>query len=404
MKVICRYSGIQFRAEGFGKLSITSQHPFLDTPLITLVSKVFPLYVDGSLSEPETRLLFVALLKHSDLVTFNHHAAPSLRTIHANMQILLKTLDWSLSRATVFSLPRYVVNRENCTLKNIGAWINSWYEARDNWLERQQNTYERNAFLIRQEALEKLISAPYRKVEDYAAKLGKWCMDASGAHPDRHQDWIAIFKLREPEVFKADKDEIADLLDWLDQHLDAVNSSIAQKALAHIRRIAYKNNAGILYGLDEFEEETQQLVIARDQGTPFVMLSPHERMLRATAQSAPAEEPVETNFAKRLDYLREKARWNVAQQLKEKLAANTQETEKAAAPFSIIKAEKAIEDKTIIDPAFDDADGSEDAEGTYEEVSEDIVLEALNKMNEASSASASTQATQPVRNNLLEEI
>ncbi len=382
MKVKCALSGVEFKAQGFGTFTTTSQHPLLSASLIDLIRDILPLYYLDRLNEPEIRVLFVAFLKHSELVDFEHHAAPSIKTIHSNMQSLVKTLDWSLSKASTFSLPRYRITRANCTLKNISQWISSWSNARENWIDKQRMYGERTLFIIRQEALEKLITSAYRSPEQYAGRLAKWALEASKAHPDRIEDWTAIFKLREPAVYSADKDEIADLLDWLESHLDAVNSTVAQTALRHIRKIAYLNDEGILHGLDDFEEEDVKLHLARDQGTPYVMLSRHERMLRMTVEQAPTSEPKLEEFPTRVAYLVAKARWDVKRNMVSTHSAATAEITIARKPIPL------LEDKTLLDSDFD-SESTDEAEGTYEEVVDDIVLAALNAMEEVRAPSSS---------------
>lgn len=383
MKVRCSYSGVEFKAQGFGIFQTKSQHPLLSAPLLDLVRDILPLYYMDKLNEPEIRVLFVAFLKHSELVDFEHHAAPSLRTIHSNMQALVTTLDWSISKASTFSLPRYRVTKANCTLRNIAQWISSWANARENWLDRQRMSGERTLFIIRQEALEKLIASAYRSPEQYAGRLAKWALEASEAHPDRIEEWTAIFKLREPAVFNADKDEIADLLDWLESKLDAVNNTVAQTAIKHIRTIAWKNDKGILYGLDDFEEEEYTEVLDKEKNTPYVMLSRHERMLRLTIEAAPSSVPEAKDYPTKVAYLVAKARWEVKQTMEASAAAIKDEIRIARKPVPLVP---TLEDKTIVDADFD-TDSIDEAEGTYEEIVDDIVLKALDDMNTALSSS-----------------
>jgi len=381
MKVKCALSGVEFKAQGFGVFRATAQHPLISAPLIDLIREVLPLYYMDKLNEPETRVLFVAFLKHSDLVEFEHHATPSLKTIHSNMQALVKTLDWSISKASSFSLPRYRITRSNCTLRNISQWISAWANARESWIDKQHMAGERTMFLIRQEALEKLIMSAYRTPEQYAGRLAKWALEASKAHPDRIPEWTEIFKLREPAIFNADKDEIADLLDHLESKLDAVNNTVAQTALKHIRTIAWKNDKGILYGLDDFEEEEQQLVLSRDQGTPYVMLSRHERMLRMTIENAPILEPKAADYPNRVAYLVAKARYDIKTHIDTTKMAAKDEIKIARNPIAI------IEERNLLDAGFDtsfDTETVDEAEGTYEEIADDIVIQALNDMEAAS--------------------
>lgn len=405
MKVICKYSGVEFKAQGFGVLQATSQHPLLNLPIIDLLRDVYPLYLDGRLNEPESRILFVAFLKHSDLVIFDHHASPTLRTIHHTMQPLLATLDWSLAKGSGLALPRFRITKDNADLRNIKQWIKAWNEARLTHRQIQDEAVERTAFLIRQEHLEKLINSAYRKTETYAGKLARWVCDCIPAPAATHEMWIEIFKLKEPAVFNYPAIDIKELLDVMMEKLDVSTSVIALHAIKHVRRLAWMNSKGLLYGLDDEDEEEVNFVLSREASTPFVMLSRHERMQRTLIQDAPTAEPREADYPTKTAYLIAKAKWGVAQQLVEKEKAR--EAVIKIVPSTPAEA-KALEQRQEagagIDPEFDidEQHKVDEAEGTYEEVFSATLAEALAKLEQLGSTPTSITPT-ATHNSISEE-
>lgn len=383
MKVTCRYSGVQFQTQGFGRFSATSHHPLFELPIERLLRDVLPLYLQGRLPEPETRVFYCALLKHSGLVLFEHHAAPSLRTINSTIQALVRTLDWTTTRTTSFKLPSYRVTKDNCALRNIMQWINSWNDAKTTMSVRQSVIEEHDAALLRKDTLHKLINSAYKKTEDYAAKLGRYVVETCGLQEKEAESCITIFKLREPAVFSYDAEPIIKLLAVMEQKLDLVEDLIARKAMQHIKRQAFKNKAGILYELEDLEENEVALVLSREKGTPYIMLTRHERMQQEVAETAPTQEPVESAFPTRVAYLVARAKWNTALSIKAKLEENKREQAQAT---TTEHSSAVLEDKTLLDPDFDnelssgDEPSEEDYASSYEDYAQEKVEEALAKM------------------------
>lgn len=372
MKVTCRYSGVEFKTQGFGPYSVTSHHPLFDLPLSRLIADIYPLYQRGNLPEPETRIFYAAILKKTGLVIFDHHIAPSLQTIHNTTQKLLETLSWT-DKASTFKLPQYRVTAETCTLRNIKTWIREWEAAKLNWLERQNDALERTAFNIREDILKKLIRNGYKSADQYAGRLGRWAVEASNAPNYLRDLWVKIFKLKEPEVYSFRPMDIKELLEHLEENLDAVNNLTARAAIHHIRNIERKNRLGIAYELDDEDEEVAKLIIQKDGSTPFVLLSPYERALKEAMLNAPTEKPEQQNFATKVAYLLALARWNAAQSFATKITQEKLAVEKAASNSL------PMEERTLLDEGFDGTEET-DYEGTYEDYATKQVEAALAKM------------------------
>lgn len=313
MKIQCTYSGLEFTVPGFhpAKLILRGKHPLIDANQLTLL-QLLPDYLEDRMKEEEKRLFFVALLNSTGLVDFKTAAQPSLATIAKSMEYLLKVISWGSEAAKQLSLPRYVVNRENAGLTNIRRWIDAWNEAKSNWLGKKEWAEERTAFLIREEALYRLIRSSFKKADSYHEKLARHALEASNAPHALLEFWTSIFKAKELEIFSLREVDIQELYDHLADNLDVTTSLVSQTALRHIEKLLTKNKQGITHDLDLFSEE-EELANFSDQGKPYRILTKMERLQRSITIDAPMEEPKEDQFRTKVEYLVARAKFGVRQ-------------------------------------------------------------------------------------------
>ena len=92
MKVTCKYSGVSLETRSFPTWKeTTGQHLIFSLSTRDLLVRAKN-WKEQNLSDLEKRLFFLALLKNTKAVHFNHPAYPAPKTVNANMSSLIKLL------------------------------------------------------------------------------------------------------------------------------------------------------------------------------------------------------------------------------------------------------------------------------------------------------------------------
>ena len=129
MKVTCPISGISYRASGFfegpNEWVVRSLHPIFSLTSEQLLARARK-YKQGIYSETELRLLFLAVLNKTSLVTFEVPAEPSQNCVLRNLDSAYKIMIWveKVINTTV-RLPTYVVTKHNSDMNNINHFFDA---------------------------------------------------------------------------------------------------------------------------------------------------------------------------------------------------------------------------------------------------------------------------------------
>lgn len=274
MRITCQYSGVTFQCQGFGRLRVTTQHPIMDIPSRTLVSRARD-WLKGELDETERRLLFVALLKASDCFEFRVPAIPSKQTIESNMEFLLETVYWVKDIGDFLRLPKYRITEYTSRLKNIGTWLNIWHEAKRNYENKIIDREQRDFLDRKEEAFNRLIRSPLVQFKRYQKQLGRWAVDAAGAPEVKKEAWVELFNLRDNEdIMSIEKHDLQEMVVFLQDNLK-IGGLVTTKIFSHMYELLQKRSAGIegLIGLEDSDTVRER---ARRQqefiNNPFIIL------------------------------------------------------------------------------------------------------------------------------------
>lgn len=258
MKLICPISGIEFfSSEHFkDEKLLTDTHPIFHLSYEKLLAKAGKAIHFGKevYSPEEEKLLFLALLNCTNAVEWNHIADPHISTIKKHFYSLFKTVSWYKSvDGEGLKLPHFRVTEETYTLENIGVFIYTWYEIRQEWMAPSHRKLLQDILEQREYALAKLVHS-VKKTEQYAGRLASWAMDAAEVPKERREEWTALMKLQtDNEILTADKFELEDLMDWMQSHLYSeggvghsagIKGDAAGKVLALVDRIMKVREGG----------------------------------------------------------------------------------------------------------------------------------------------------------------
>ena len=331
MKILCAYSGLEFSCEHFpGYLSSReTYHPIFNLSQKKLLSYLGK-WSSGELTSTDSYLLFIALLKSSDLI---HFRVPTFRTVQTdsivaiNMEALAKAvikLNTVTNPNVIF--PNYAITPETKSLGNVQYWIQNWEDSyagyrenqakflsdRDDWKKLQQKEL----------ALERLIRSPHKDVSDYASQLASWAAVA-GNFPD----WLTISPFNpaqkiscatywEQIIYKASKTEslysiptvdLEDLLTHCEDNIPA--GSLFSNALFKILRTAKEKKRNFLgLGDQDLSKSTYTIIGSSDEV--------ESANLQSLIDSAPEHEPKPEDYPTRFAYMKAKLRWDLAKKTK----------------------------------------------------------------------------------------
>ena len=327
MRIKCRYSGVDFVASGFNELYIQGSHPLMNVDLITLLARARD-WAEGKLSSTERRVLFIALLKSTELVEFHRSALPPDSVIAKNMETLIRTMGWKGKLGDLLPLPKYAVTNDTYRLVNIHQWLKRCNDAKSEWENKDAVWERREELRIREERLIKLIRTPTKKLSFYQGMLGRWILEASNAPVAMHDYWLQLLRLKEyRDIWAASRVDLEELLEHMEDNLPA-GSIIADVAFKHVRKLREINIGGVEFGLG-MDDDNADLDFSAMRNNPFIMIEEiEEHNMIAAASFASKEEPKVDEFETKGLYLKAVARWRLAQRLlseNERLAAKQKE-------------------------------------------------------------------------------
>lgn len=322
MRILCAYSGIDFTVEHFpGHLSSReAYHPIFNLPQKKLLSYVGK-WSAGELTPTDNYLLFLAILRSTELVDFR---VPAIRTedtqhiIAANMERLIKiVLRMNATNNPDKIFPHNVITPETSGLQNVIHWIHNWSEAYKDFLDGYVDVGTSQKLIIRETALERLIKSPYKSVASYAPQIADWAAIAgnfptfqtinrfTGTTCTLAAYWkhIIIKCANEDAIYSINEHDLSELIEMAETEIPV--GTIYSNALFKILWAAKKKHKNFLGFNDvDIAKSTYQILTSTD--------SAEDANLRAMIDSAPAEEPKIESYPNKFAYMKAKLRWDMA--------------------------------------------------------------------------------------------
>lgn len=184
MKVLCKYSGIEFACDHFPGYLTSGEyyHPIFAMPLPKLW-KYFPKWQAAELTDTDSYLLFIAYLNATDMVDFRTAVQRTTDT-NAIVSSQMENLFYTIGRVITikhpsFSIPRFVITRDTCTLSNVRYWIQTWQECYDDFTNGLKDVELRANLERKALNLQRMIKNPSLNPSKYAHILAQWCSEAA---------------------------------------------------------------------------------------------------------------------------------------------------------------------------------------------------------------------------------
>jgi hypothetical protein len=319
-KILCASSGIEFTCEHFPAFLTSREcsHPIFSLSQKKLLS-YYPKWEAAQLTPTDSYLLFLALLNSTELVQFRvpaHRTTTTDAIVANNMEDLVQIVSkMSIIKATILALPQFVISPETKTLDTAHYWIAAWESCYEEFQSgytanrRKEKIYEREAYL------EKLIKDGKEETH-YAASLAEWA-SLAGGFPDSNQIptpfgpmtlaeyWKLIIRkcARAESIFQITAVDLEDLIEHCEDNIDA--GSIYAHALFKLLRDGRAKQQNFLGLGDLGNYKILQENDSVEDANKLVLI-----------QTAPTEMPSPLNYPNRLAYLKDKAKWDMAQQHK----------------------------------------------------------------------------------------
>jgi hypothetical protein len=325
VKILCSISGLEFNCEHFPGTFYSKEtyHPIFHLEQKRLLPYLKK-WAGNELTRTDSYLLFLALLRSSDLVEFR---TPVFRTdktdaiIYNNMEYLARTvikLNAVQNPAVVF--PHFVVTPDTKLLTNVHYWIQNWEHEYAAFASGKARDYDdrqvTRKLQSREAALQRLIKNPHKQISAYANEIAEWAAVA-GEFPKGNtispfskmqvslaDYWKEVIRrcTKNEYLYTIPKNDLHELIEHCEDYVPA--GSIYSNALFKVLRAAYEKHKNFL-GLGDMDlKSTYEILEATDDA--------QSANLKAMIASAPAELPRPEQYSSNFKYMQAKLRWDMA--------------------------------------------------------------------------------------------
>jgi hypothetical protein len=324
MKILCAISGLEFEVQYF-PMSLHSNecwHPIFDAPQKRLW-KYYRKWEAGELTSTDSYLLFLAMLKSTDMLNWNTSIKriPETDAIVANnMEHLYRTVSKVCGILhPSFSIPRLSINLETRELKQVSAWLSIWDNSYEDFCNGLKDDTLRTELSKKEAVLERLIKNSSIPVERYANHLAAWAEQAGsfptfqvsfqGTELDCSEYWKLIITkcFKTESIISIPPKDLRELIEHCEQNIEA-GSIYSFHLFATLREGESRLNS--FFGIGEY--------ISLSSSNPgFRILdadtSVEDANIQAMIDAAPSSEPSRIDYKSELKYIQAKAKWQVAQ-------------------------------------------------------------------------------------------
>lgn len=329
-RILCSLSSISFTCEHFPILleSRESYHPIFDVPqrkLLPFLKK----WAAGELTPTDSYLLFLALLRSSELVNFRVPCIRTARTdsiIAQNMEALARSvtrINTIVSPASLF--PSFVISTDTRDLDNVRYWIENWNEHYADFQNGTRRDYDTRKLVQKEAALSRLIRSPHKSVASYATQLAEWAAVAGSfpsftikspfnGFPTSIADYWKVIISRcatESYLFSIPEKDLEELIEHCQEHIpnQSDDESRFSFALFKLLNSAKKKKEGLLNFGDKDIGATTYAILEDSSDT-------QDLNIKLMVDHAPETKPTPDQYPSKFQFMKAMARWNMAQRYK----------------------------------------------------------------------------------------
>lgn len=341
--ITCAISSIQFTCSQFNSLNIgnkTCYHPIFTLPQKQLLALVNNYLADHlTLSEQEVYLLYIALLKSTELVAIQSPCLPSDRAYAIavnNIESLASVIPAlnSIPQKS-FNPPNVIISKTNDS-NNLTAspqWISLWEDSVADWNARYIDSVKRNKKANLDEAIASIkLSAPDNPIK-HAKSLAEWasiagqfpkeltCYNVTASKPKDmlvSDYWKSLIKrcVKSENIFTMDSGDLEDLIEYCEDFIPHGSTSATQ--LMKTLRNTHSKLLDILgIGISNGGGNTKFSIL---DTTDNDANSNEAIALTAIITNAPTVEPKECDYPNKFAFIRAKMAFGIAKRQQAELA------------------------------------------------------------------------------------
>lgn len=323
MKILCKYSGLQFTAEHF-PFTLESRecaHPVFSIPqqkLLVVLARKFP----NELQPIDSYLGFLALLHSTNRIEWRVPCiyTPAINSIiAANMESLIRTVGISSAiHHPAFTMPSFVITPDTRSLTTVHHWIAIWQNSITEFQDGNKRAQLHDRIVRREQAMERLVKDPSKEPSAYANQLAEWAslagefptgtVPVDGKQIPLAEYWKAMIRraARREAIFSINETDLAELIEHCEDTLFVQShGTIYAHTVLKVLREAQEAKKNFL-DLGDFDIRTSTYKILSDTDTA------ERANVLAMIDSAPAQEPVASNYPSKIAYLRALYKWKAA--------------------------------------------------------------------------------------------
>ena len=321
-RVICGISGVPFKTP---YIPMTLHNREMNHPIFYLPQKrllgIYSLYIKGQLTDIDSYLLFVALLKSTSNITFSVPTEVSTSTeriIASNIRQLVSVI-WETNAILhpTFKQPKFYIDGNNANLDNIKMWILAWrqnIEAFKLGIDTRSHTKK---LLAVEERLSKLIFSPTSTTDiTLCNAVANWAALSADFPLSKLDDWKLLIRkcYNMQAMFSTPKKDLIELKEYCEENLEA--GSIHYHKLMEVLRAGIANHNDFL-GLGSLTPTADNK--GGDSYGYTLLDEPEdvakgEEALLSIIADAPIEEPTQAQYSTKLAYLKARLSYQAAKQ------------------------------------------------------------------------------------------
>lgn len=320
MRILCAYSGIQFNCEHFpGYLSSREVcHPIFYLKQHKLLSHA-TYWASGKMTDTDAYLFYLALLNSTGQIEWRVPAIKTHKTskiISLNMDALIRVVGKiNLVKHPGFVIPTIAITSDTKDLVNSHHWIANWEQAFQEFSDGYKSVSWNKELQNREIALEKLIKSQHRSIQSYASILADWAAMA-GSFPEFNivinketvtlaEYWKSIIRkaAQADSLLSVDEKDLKELYEHCEIEIPV--GTIHRHVLMKFLREAIQAHSNF-YCEDLKLDSGSFRIIDDPESTEAINL-------KNLIESAPTKEPNRKDYPTHLLYLKDKLKWQLAQ-------------------------------------------------------------------------------------------
>lgn len=345
--IVCAISALPFKCS---YVPMTLSRREYEHPIFHLTQKklldLYASYNEDKLTDIESYLLFVALLKSTDSVTFSSPCELTTSTakiVAANIGNLVSII-WqsNVIQHPSFKQPRFFIRKDTSNLDNIKVWIKAWESNINDFKSGMDRESMRDKLQKVENTLSKFIHTPEAGKVRLASATAEWADKAAEFPSNKRDAWKLIIRkcYNLEAMFSTSKSDLIEIKLFCEDNIEA--GSIHYHTLMKTLRTGIANHNDFL-GLG---------AVSDIGGAGYTLLPTDTTIEDANILSiidkAPDSIPVQSSYPTKLAFLRAKTAYIVA--VRHKKVTQTKPE---------VVDDSTLEDLALLDAKVDDLRGIE---------------------------------------------